>query len=298
MDLCTECGAELGVGRFCTNCGHPTKSVPARFPLFADDAPRVEQERSARSPRVGVTRTTPPRHRDERRVPAPWIAGLTVLALAGGIGLWLLLDPDDEPTRAVDPAAASTPSSKLSSDASPDPEPTATGRARPSPAVQPVELAPATSVDAPAPAPPSRDSSGSTVRFVATHMTDGVDETTWRMPGDGTDASITFRLDSPAVMTEVGLINGYAKVGEDSRGLLDWYAGNRRVLQVEWTFDDGTVVTQALRESADLQRIPVDDVETESITLRLVEVSDPGTGRASRDYTAISDVSLVGAAKS
>ncbi len=136
------------------------------------------------------------------------------------------------------------------------------------------------------------------MRYVATHMLDGRAETTWRMPGDGTGETITFRLDSPAVLTEVGLINGYAKVGQDSGGLLDWYAGNRRIFEVEWTFDDGTVMTQTLRETADMQTLALDDVETGTVTLRLLEVSDPGTGRAARDFTAISDISLVGVATS
>jgi len=226
--------------------------------------------------------------------------GLTALALAGSVGLWLLLGTDDEPSTAVDPPAASTPSDEPATDDTPEPEPapTATGRGtKPSPTAEPVEFASGTSVRAPAPSPPSQDADGNTVSFVAPHMTDGIDETTWRMAGDGTGSQITFRLKSPAVISTVGLINGYAKVGEDSGGLLDWYAGNRRVLEVEWTFDDGTVVTQSLRESASLQTITVDAVETESVTLRLLDVSAPGTGRASRDYTAISEVSLVGAAK-
>jgi hypothetical protein len=35
-------------------------------------------------------------------------------------------------------------------------------------------------------------------------------------------------------------------------------------------------------------------VSTSTVTLRLVSVSAPGTGRSARDYTAVSEVSLVG----
>ena len=63
------------------------------------------------------------------------------------------------------------------------------------------------------------------------------------------------------MLSAVGLINGYAKVGQDSGGLLDWYAGNRRILEVEWTFDDGTVVSQPLSETASMQTITLNDVE-------------------------------------
>ncbi len=238
----------------------------------------------------------PPRHRGDYRW-LPWVLGFVVMALVAGFGGWLLFSGEDEPLLAQDPQASSSPSDEDGSATSPEPDPEPTRTRQPPPPEspgEPTELAPSTNVSAPAAAPPSEDSSGNTVLFVATNMLDGVAETTWRMPGDGTGKSITFRFDSPAVLSEVGLINGYAKVGQDSGGLLDWYAGNRRVLQVEWAFDDGTVVTQRLTETASMQTIPLDDVETESATLRLVKVSAPGTGRSSRDYTAISDVSLLG----
>jgi hypothetical protein len=35
-------------------------------------------------------------------------------------------------------------------------------------------------------------------------------------------------------------------------------------------------------------------VTTTTVQLRLLQVSAPGTGRARRDYTAVSDVTLVG----
>ena len=132
------------------------------------------------------------------------------------------------------------------------------------------------------------------VRYLATNMVDGVPETTWRTPGDATGETITFTFDEPVALEEVGLINGYAKVGQDSRGVLDWYHGNRRVLQVEWTLGDGTVLAQSLDDTTVTQTLSVDGIETRTVTLRLVEVSPPGTGRASRDFTAISDVTLYG----
>ena len=133
--------------------------------------------------------------------------------------------------------------------------------------------------------------------FVAAHLLDGVPQTCWRMPGDGTGESITFSFDEPVEMTEVGLINGYAKTASDASGSYDWYAGNRRTLEVEWTFDDGTMVSQDLRQTRAMQTVTLQDgVVTEQVTMRLIEVSPPGTGPASRDYTAISEVTLRGAA--
>ena len=131
--------------------------------------------------------------------------------------------------------------------------------------------------------------------FAAANLLDGAPETCWRMPGDGTGESITFGFDEPVEVTEVGLVNGYAKTASDSSGSYDWYAGNRRTLQVEWTFDDGTVATQDLRETREMQTIGLQEgVVTEQVTVRLLEVTPPGTGTASRDYTALSEVRLLG----
>jgi hypothetical protein len=66
------------------------------------------------------------------------------------------------------------------------------------------------------------------------------------------------------------------------------------VLAVEWTFDDGTVKTQRLADTTIMQTVSVPQVETTTVGLRLLTVSPPGPGRASRDYTAISDVRLFG----
>lgn len=322
MDLCDQCGAELGIGRFCTNCGHPV-SAPAtsevwrtdtaerprvtvpppapfvpeqpRFPLYADQA-EVDAAREPTAFLAPVAESEPPRHRGDDPPGGadwlPWVIGLLVMVLIGAAGGWLLFSgEDEEPVLAQEPSRSGDRSSGR--DRSPELEPSPT-EGEPEGSGEVVDLTPSVRVEAPAPAPPSQDSSGNTVRYVATNMLDGLEETTWRMPGDGTGESITFSLDSPAVLTEVGLVNGYAKVGQDAGGLLDWYAGNRRIFEVEWSFDDGTVLTQTLRESAGMQTLALDDVQTRSVTLRLLEVSEPGTGRASRDYTAISDVSLVG----
>lgn len=230
-----------------------------------------------------------------RRQPAwlPWLLALVALALVGWLGALLMLGRNDAgPVAAPDPVPAATPSEP---EADPPTEPTQSreppGRRSPEP---PADLARFAEVDAPAAAPPSRDHSGNAVRYEVRQMVDGVPETTWRTPGDATGATVTLTFDEPVVVTEVGLVNGYAKVGQDSRGMLDWYHGNRRVLAVEWSFDDGTVLAQQLDDTTVVQGIRVRRVETTTVRLRLVEVSPPGSGRASRDYTAISDVRVVG----
>jgi hypothetical protein len=132
------------------------------------------------------------------------------------------------------------------------------------------------------------------VRYVAANMLDGVASTAWRMPGDGTDRTLTFTLRSASVLTRVGLINGYAKVDRRGKGpAINWYNRNRRVTEVEWIFDDGSTVTQSLDKTRRMQTLAIDPVETTTVKLRLLSVSAPGA-RDGRNYTPISDIALVG----
>lgn len=146
------------------------------------------------------------------------------------------------------------------------------------------------SASAPLTAEPGVDTAGHAVTYAASNMLDGKASTAWRMPRDGTGTTLTFTLAHPATITSVGLINGYAKTESG----LDWYAGNRRILKVSWGFDDGTTITQTLHSSRNMQRIAVPRLRTESVTLKLLEVSQPGNGAAARDMTAISEVQVEG----
>jgi hypothetical protein len=154
-------------------------------------------------------------------------------------------------------------------------------------------IAARSTVQVPATAPPNQDVSGQPTTYDGDNMLDGVPETCWRMPDDGTGDEITVTLPEETHLQRVGMINGYAKTAKDAQGReLDWYHGNRRVLRVEWVFDDGTTVQQDLDDTVAVQWQDV-DVTTTTVVARLLSVSDPGTGRAARDYTAISDLSFV-----
>lgn len=323
---CTSCGHELGVGRFCTNCGRPVPgrhpeaepvvdvhpattvitpagpagppppppttpppttpppvgSVPpaARFPLFADeDAAPVTVLRpfTPASPPVPA----PPDSGSRSMAWWPWIVAIVVLGLVAGLGSVLLLGGDDDgEARDPDSPSASARASGDSTDASVTP-----GLPDGS-----VDVTSAVSAEVPAVAPASADLAGRRVTFVAANMWDGKPSTAWRMPGDGRGETLVFTLAEATELTEVGLINGYAKIDQGT----DWYRGNRRIRQVEWEFDDGTVVTQDLVEDPSLQTLTVDPVTTSTIRLRLVKVSKPGKGANGRDNTAISEVRFVG----
>lgn len=277
VDVCARCGHELGIGRFCTNCGLPVGAEPAAVPAPPSRHRHVDESRRHRAAAGRVA----------------WVAGLAAMLLVATVGLWWLLADREDLTAATEPAGEAEQTQRPARDPR-----TPQGRATVSsaPEAVPGDLAATVTVRAPRSAPTTQDVTGSPVRFVAAHLLDGVPETCWRMPGDGTGETITFDLGRPTEMTEVGLVNGYAKTASNAAGTYDWYAGNRRTLRVEWGFDDGTVLTQDLRQTRRMQTVRLEQgVVTGQVTLALVEVSPPGAGPASRDYTPISEVALRGA---
>lgn len=311
MNFCNACGAELRPGRFCINCGTPVaatatatavrgpedtaerpaaratlpppppppppadppESYAGRFPLFADQVdPAVMAARDGRG---------------RRRWPAPpLLAVAAVVLLAMVIGVAWLAGSDDR--TATDDA-----SGEVDRPSADDPAGGGDGPVSQVPA-DPEDLAPHSKVTGPEPIPPGRDLGGDEVRYPATNVLDDDPETAYRMPGDASGATIVFTLPQETTVNQVGLVNGYAKMDTDDGRTVDWYAKNRRVLRVEWVFDDGTTVAQDLHEDPDLQAVDVDDVRTRRIELRLVEVSAPGAPPLSKDVTAISDVLIHG----
>jgi hypothetical protein len=145
-------------------------------------------------------------------------------------------------------------------------------------------------------APPNQDVRGRPVRYDSDQMFDGDPSTAWRMPGDGTDALLTIRLAEPTQVRRVGLVNGYAKEDVDPGGrTVRWYPRNRRITRVTWSFDDGSIVKQRLRQRPTMQTVRVDREVTRTIRLRLVDVTAPMPGRLGRNYTAISEIRINGA---
>ncbi|WP_309650054.1 NADase-type glycan-binding domain-containing protein [Nocardioides sp.] len=339
METCAQCGHQLGLGRFCINCGlpvdrswgtdtaerpavldpmgldpaGPTVSAPRtpppvleplqqpRFPLYADQVGHPGPPPSGPPPLPLLLPPPGGHHREPRRRPAwlPWVlAALALLLTAGLGGILLLTGGDEETTR--EPVAVGSPSSTpsstpSSSDAtSPSPTPTPSPSETPTDPDPPQNLARFATAAVPDTAPPNQDVDGNQVRYEARNMLDDVRTTCWRTPGDASGQTITLTLDGPTTLSRVGLVNGYAKTSEAGSSRLNWYRGNRRVLAVEWTFDDGTTVSQSLVETRTMQTIDLEPVLTSTVTLRLVGVSSPGAGPSARDYTAISDLALVG----
>ncbi|WP_028658838.1 NADase-type glycan-binding domain-containing protein [Nocardioides insulae] len=292
----------------------------ARYPLFADELHHsAEPAEPASAPEQ--TPPDPPEEqiedgdyaagpitfsagrKDEERVGGrrrtAWVLWLVIGLLCAVvllIGLWLLLGGGNDPERANATSPTSAPAE--GSDASDE----ATGAEEndsPAPSRSPLggeehDVAASAGASAPATAGPGTDVSGDTVSYGADNLVDGDIHSAWRMAGDGTGTVLTLTLDAPTTLTEVGLVNGYDKTSREGGRTLDWYAGNRRVRAVEWEFDDGRTVQQDLADARAMQTVSVPDYTTQTLTLRLLEVSEPGSGAAARDYTAVSEVSLTG----
>ncbi|WP_199702234.1 discoidin domain-containing protein, partial [Jiangella rhizosphaerae] len=151
------------------------------------------------------------------------------------------------------------------------------------------EVAAGADVEVPGTAPDGVDSAGNTVRYTASNLVDGDPSTAWRVEGDAGGEEIVLTLPAARTITEVGIVNGYAKVDDESGDRR--YGQNRRVLAVTWIFDDGTEASYELEETPDPQVFTLDaPVETTTVRVRLDEVSEPG----GRDFTAIGELSLIG----
>jgi hypothetical protein len=137
-------------------------------------------------------------------------------------------------------------------------------------------------------APDNFDDAGVTTTYTVDHVLDGDPSTAWRVKGDGGRVTIELTWPARSHITEVGLVPGYAKIDPASRK--DRFPLNRRIGEVHWRFDDGTVVPQQFQDAPRLQTIPV-DVTATSVT---IEIASTLPGHPDYDYTAISDVSVAG----
>jgi hypothetical protein len=312
-ERCLHCGSTVTVGRFCTSCGarlgtEPTN--PRLWPGPTDTAERVYESAApaylegAGPPGQPAAPTAPEYLTPERSAPRPgpgpglWIGVAAAMVVVLVLGGFLLLkgsgghDPASA-TPPIVPKTRQTASASTSTATSPSPSPS---KSSSSPAVTgpPANVAGFAQASAPAHAPSGVDFAGSPVTYVAPNMVDGRNDTCWRTPGDATGMELTFRLDQPTRLTRVGLVNGYSKIAYSHGRPFDWYLGNRRVLAVEWVFDDGTSIPQQLGTNRAMQQRAIKPVTTTVVRLRIAAVSPPGKGRAARNDTAISEVFLQG----
>ena len=249
MSSCTACGHQLGVGRFCTNCGHPVdasdpptappvstpvtagdwrtdtaerlrpppppthaprpprshRRPPPRYPLFADEVADWPPTARDDHDRAGSAPARPARSRrpGTRAEPSDWhrTAGrgldredydVTSGAAARCSGSLGTVD-DAGPAR---PPAGGSWSETTRSDAARDAGDDQSAEADPTPAARTRHRRsrPRHGARRPRPRRPTRTSTATRSRYDASNMLDGVPETAWRMPGDGTGEALTFTL--------------------------------------------------------------------------------------------------------
>ena len=141
---------------------------------------------------------------DDRGRRAVWVVGALVLLAALVTGAWFLGQALGDDGTADDPSAAG------SAD----------------PAEEPVDHTADATAEAPRTAPSTEDVDGNPTSYDASNMLDGVPETAWRAAGDGSGLKLVFTFPEKVRISEVGLINGYAKTATDDAGkTFDWYAG-------------------------------------------------------------------------
>lgn len=251
-----------------------------RFPLYADEVTVAAPATEPGPP------SAPPRRRPSRALPA-LVVVLAVLLVGVVLGGSLLLAGDTDPEPASE--AGSTGGSGAPDDAeAPDAEEAAPDLDVP----EPRPLTDLTTASASRTAPAGTSLDGSRVEYGAENLVDGDTSTTWRVEGDGTGEVLTFAFDEEVAVTTVGLVNGYDKIDTDpDGGEVDWYARNRHVTQVRWTFDDGRVLEQDLADDRAMQTVTIPAARTSTVQLEIVAVS----GHGGADRTPISEVELDGA---
>lgn len=283
--VCPGCGRGLDPGaRFCDACGRPVDVRPAGEPATGV-LPPVPGGPAAADPlwEAGPGPGGPPPQRGPRAllIALP-LALLLVAALVVGLVVLAPWSGDDAASTApaTSPAApGSTAGTATSSSAAATSTPVRTGDL--------TSLAVAT---APVTSPDNVDDAGNRTSYAAAQMLDGDPTTTWRMDGDGTGVTLTFTLDAPRSITQLGLVNGYAKT--DPVSGVDRYSQGRRITRVTWTVGQQDYGVQLRDGDRGVQTITVPGVRTRTVTLTVDAVTAPGDPQF--DRTAISDVLIAG----
>jgi len=273
---CVGCGEPYMAGDgFCQNCGRPIP--PGHGGSYEPGADGWEHTPPGRSLWLSVT------------LP---IGGLVLLA-AGVVAALLLVRGHAPPVASSvsTPAPSPAPSTDEGVEGSSAPSsPQDTG---PDGSTGPVPR-PLNSVAvayASATSPDNVDGTGHRTTYEAANLLDADPTTAWRTDGDGTGVVLTFTLGGPHLVTELGLVNGYAKT--DPATGEDRYGQERRILIVSWAVG-GNVYRERLVDGVrDLQVIDIPSAKADVVQLRIDAVTQPGD--ANFDKTPISDVLIAGA---
>ena len=294
MSFCTSCGARLSNrDAYCISCGQVVMddldaqvSVTARTENIAPWA-----KGTAGTQAVGLHGQV---RRPRRLVPV--LACMATLLLAT-VGAMFVLRGGESPRigRALASDSESGADAGRVTPSAPDDgqganQPRATSTAPPEGSTGPlVDLRPI-SVTADCTAPDAKDAANQTTTFRVDNVLDSDPQTAWRCPGSSTGHVLAFQFATPVTLREMGLIPGYAKIDPSSGE--DRFGQNHTVTQVRWIYGGGSE-TQTIDTPGRSSSVLVLDspAATTKVELRIDGIGNP---TASRDFVAISDVTLRG----
>lgn len=263
----------------------------------------------------------PPSDAGRRRV-LVLALGVIVLLVAAGVGGYLLLRSDGQPTASVTDAvtsgAAADPSGSTGSaggsgtttrspaaggpvagGAGPAGPSTTTARSTAPSRTPTTPFVPVpTGATADCSAPDGVDAANVTQSYEPAKAFDGKKETAWRCSGDAAGKTLVIKFAGPVQLTSVGLIPGYDKI--DPTDAADRFVQSRKILRVKWTFDDGTSVESTPNGQRGMQTTPV-SVRTGTVRMT-IEQTTPGStitnnrgeSLAALDTTAVSEIAFAG----
>jgi hypothetical protein len=140
-------------------------------------------------------------------------------------------------------------------------------------------------------APDSIDGAGQVTHYDPGNMVDDDLTTAWRAPGDFSGEEIVLHFPNSTLISQVGLTNGYTKT--DPHSLADRYLEERRIISVSWVFDDSREFLQTLIDGdRGIQTMTLSPIRARKLSLRVKVTMGPGN--IDRDYTAISEIEVMG----
>ncbi len=264
----------------------PGETVVVAAPV----APLVSTPRDVATPAPAVSAPPPAPVPDSSGAATKWLLAVLALLLAGVLA-FVLFDPGDEggpaPEDLAPPPSTETSAVPTTTSAPTTTSTTSTTTTTTTVPPAPTQLTPV-GLAASSTAPDGTDAGGNIVSYAVSNTVDGDPTTAWRTPGDGVGETITFQFaEGPVVITEVGLIPGYAKI--DPIDGTDRFTENRRIRSVEWAFDGAITQGQAFSEGRNVQFTQIASVSTNSITLTIME-----TTSGPRDFTPVSEIVVRG----
>lgn len=141
-------------------------------------------------------------------------------------------------------------------------------------------------------APGATDDAGRPVAYGPENLIDGDPETAWRCDGTGLGQTVTFTFPAPVTISQVSLVNGYAK--SDPASGADRYPEYRRVTRVGWTVGGTELVQDLADDDRMTQAMDIPAQQVTEVTLRIVQTSAPGSTLTTRDATLVSEVAFAG----